>query len=144
MTVPAVGTEGSRCGHSGVRLQAIASDCFAAAARDDSGLLRLLALYDAEAAHSAPHLPPVSRFRRQDLLACGMTARTEFLNSGQSGRPPAVVAALVRAAAGPRLHLRPARYRLTLEAGSEHLLVLLPLRSGQQGEVVEVLAAFGR
>jgi hypothetical protein len=62
-------------------------------------------------------------------------------------QPPAVAAALRRAAAGPRLHRRPARYRLSTAAG-ERLVALLPLGADgpwldEQGEVVEVLAAFG-
>ena len=144
MTLPAGDKGWSQPSRSEARLQAIGSDCFIAAVQDDAGLRRLLAAYDAQTASFAPHLPPASRFQRRDLLVYGMTARTEFLNSEPSGRPPAVVAALFRAAAGPRLHLRPAYYRLVTVGEAEVFLVLLPLSSGQQGEVVEVLAAFGR
>ncbi len=141
MTSRAFLTEPPRRRQSPVGLSPLAAATFAAAA--DPRLAALLEAYAAAARAHAPGLPPAEAFRPERLLALGMTARAAPLAAEAARQPSEVAAALRRAAAGPRLHRRPARYRLTTAAGAR-LLALLPLAaSGEQGEVVQVLAAFG-
>ena len=141
MSTPAFFGSISRCPPES-RLHPLSPGRFAREAAGDPQLLSLLEAYETEALDSTSALPPMRSFRPERLLAFGMTARAGFLNKRCGVVPPVAIAAITRAAAGPQLHCRPARFRLvTIE--TSRLLVLLPFRSCEQSEVVEVLAAFG-
>ncbi len=142
MTPPAFGSHLDPYRQAEDLLRPVSATLFAAAASSDSGLLQLLEAYEAEAMLHAPGLPPLESFGPERLLAFGMTARAWMLTSDQRGQAPAA-AALLRAAAGPRLHRRASRYRLRT-GGVMQLVALLPLFSNKQSEVVEVLATVGR
>ena len=127
------------------RLHPLSPVGFVREAAGDVRLLGLLAAYEAESFDSMSGmsgLPSAKSFGPERLLALGMTARAGFLSKRSGVVPPAMASVLTRAAAGPQLHCRPARFRLG-SAEVSRLLLLLPLGSCEQSEVVEILMAFG-
>lgn len=124
------------------RLHPLSPAGFVREAAGDVRLLGLLAAYEAESFDSMSGLPSAKSFGPERLLALGMTARAGFLSKRSGVVPPAMASVLTRAAAGPQLHCRPARFRLG-SAEVSRLLLLLPLGSCEQSEVVEILTAFG-
>lgn len=124
------------------RLHPLSPAGFVREAAGDVRLLGLLAAYEAESFDSMSGLPSAKSFGPERLLALGMTARAGLLSKRSGAVPPAMASVLTRAAAGPQLHCRPARFRLG-SAEVSRLLLLLPLGSCEQSEVVEILAAFG-
>ena len=124
------------------RLHPLSPAGFVREAAGDVRLLGLLAAYEAESFDSMSGLPSAKSFGPERLLALGMTARAGLLSKRSGVVPPAMASVLTRAAAGPQLHCRPARFRL-VSAEVSRLLLLLPLGSCEQSEVVEILTAFG-
>jgi hypothetical protein len=128
------------------RLVPLAPHAFAGLA--DAGLAALVAGH-ASAADRAP--PAVGWPGPAHLMQLGLRARVWSLEAPEgapAGLPRAALEALARAAAGVRLTGRAALYRLDCAAGTRPLtcpVALLPLAagSGEQGEVVQVLAAVG-